>query len=75
LLEATEIVWPDPDLVDCYVTMRTWCHRSGHGLSGKHHEADRWVAATALWLDVPLVTDDRIFVGVRDLDVLTAPAA
>jgi hypothetical protein len=30
-------------------------------------EADRWVAATALWLQVPLVAHDRIFANVSNL--------
>jgi hypothetical protein len=29
--------------------------RRGHALSQRVHEADRWVASTALWLGVPLV--------------------
>jgi len=47
-----EIVWPGPHLTDA--TLRAWCVRTG-GLGQKEHEADRWVAATALWLQVPLV--------------------
>jgi len=37
----------------------------------KEHEADRWVAATAIWLRVPLVAHDRIFTNVKDLELLT----
>ena len=33
--------------------------RTGHGLA-EDHEADRWVAATAIWLQVPLVAHDRL---------------
>lgn len=45
--------------------------RTGHGLGQKEHEADRWVAAAALWLQVPLVAHDRIFANVKDLELLT----
>jgi hypothetical protein len=42
-----------------------------HGLGQKEHEADRWVAVTAIWLQVPLVAHDRIFANVKDLELLT----
>jgi predicted nucleic acid-binding protein len=45
--------------------------RTGHGLRQKQHEADRWIAATALWLQVPLVSHDSIFAKVKDLELLT----
>jgi hypothetical protein len=40
-------------------------------LGQKEHEADRWVAAPAIWLRVPLVAHDRIFTNVKDLELLT----
>jgi predicted nucleic acid-binding protein len=66
-----EIVWPGPNLVEAYASLRTWCIRTGHGLGQKEHEADRWVAATAIWLQVPLVAHDGIFANVKDLELLT----
>jgi predicted nucleic acid-binding protein len=51
-----EVVWPGPHLTEAYATLRAWCVRTGHGLGQKQHEADRWVAATALWLQVTLCT-------------------
>jgi hypothetical protein len=51
--------------------VRTWCAKAGHGLGGKDHEADRWVAASAIWLDVPLVAHDAIFANAKDLTLLT----
>ncbi len=66
-----EIVWPGPHLTDVCATLRTWCVRTGHGLGHKEHEADRWVAATAVWLQVPLVAHDQIFANVKDLELLT----
>jgi hypothetical protein len=44
-----EVVWPGPRLVGTYATLRAWCVRTGHGLGQKEHEADRWVAVTAVW--------------------------
>lgn len=66
-----EIVWPGPELVEKYAELRAWCVRNGHGLQQKDHEADRWVAATAMRLGVPLVAHDAIFTGVADLELIT----
>jgi predicted nucleic acid-binding protein len=70
-IARAEIVWPGPSLAEAYASLRTWCVRTGHGLGQKDHEADRWVAATAIWLQVPLVAHDRIFANVKDLELLT----
>jgi predicted nucleic acid-binding protein len=70
-IARTEVVWPGPSLADAYALLRTWCVRTGHGLGQKQHEADRWVAATAAWLQVPPVTHDKIFANVKDPEVLT----
>lgn len=70
-LTRAEVVWPGPNLADAYTSLRTWCVRTGHGLGQKEHEADRWVGATAVWLQVPLVAHDAIFTNVKDLELLT----
>ena len=70
-IARAEVVWPGPNLVEAYASLRTWCVRTGHGLGQKEHEADRWVAATAIWLQVPLVAHDRNFANVKDLELLT----
>jgi len=70
-IARAEIVWPGPNVVEAYASLRAWCVRTGHGLGQKEHEADRWVAATAIWLQVPLVAHDGIFANVKDLELLT----
>jgi tRNA(fMet)-specific endonuclease VapC len=70
-LGRADTVWPGPNLTRAYVTVRTWCAKTGHGLGGKDHEADRWVAASAIWLDIPLAAHDAIFANVKDLTLLT----
>jgi predicted nucleic acid-binding protein len=70
-LAQVPTVWPGPSLTAAYVDLRVWCSRSGHGLAHKDHEADRWIAATARWLDVPLVAHDAIFKDVDGLQLLT----
>ena len=70
-ISRAQTVWPGPALVHAYARLRTWCVRTGHGLGAKDHEADRWIAATALWLSVPLVAHDAIFANVDGLELLT----
>jgi predicted nucleic acid-binding protein len=70
-LSRAGTVWPGPNLTETYATVRTWCAKNGHGLGGKDHEADRWVAASAIWLDIPLVAHDAIFANVDGLTLLT----
>jgi predicted nucleic acid-binding protein len=70
-LERAETIWPGPDLTGTYAALRAWCVNNGHGLGQKEHEADRWVAATAIWLDIPLVAHDAIFASVEGLRLLT----
>ena len=43
----------------------------GTAWAKKEHEGDRWVAATAVWLQIPLVAHDAIFANVKDLELLT----
>lgn len=68
-LAAAETVHSGRELIDVYVLLRADCHRAGHPLAQKIHDSDRWVAATALRLDLPLVANDRIFDDVPGLRV------
>lgn len=70
LIQAPTI-WATPDLVGTYARLRAWCVQNGHGLHQKDHEADRWVAATAIHLGVPLVAHDAIFANLAGLHLIT----
>lgn len=70
-LGRAELVWPGPVLTGTYVDLRAWCVENGHGLGQKEHEADRWIAATAVWLGIPLVAHDTIFMNVERLKLAT----
>lgn len=70
LAEATT-VFPNGELVLEYAQLRHECTQAGHALGQKHHEADRWIAATARWLRVPLLAHDAVFRGAPGLEVLT----
>jgi predicted nucleic acid-binding protein len=70
-LAAADVVWAGDGLVETYVSLRQECSVAGHPLAQKHHEADRWIAATARWLAVPLVTHDAVFLGTPGVEVIT----
>jgi predicted nucleic acid-binding protein len=71
-ISNAEVVHTGPSLIEVYVGLRVDCKRSGHGLAQRAHDADRWIAATALRLGIPLVSNDGIFDQVPGLTVLTA---
>jgi len=60
-IAAAEIVHTGDELVATYARLRVDCVRLGHALGQREHDADRWIAATALRLRIPLVSNDRIF--------------
>jgi len=66
-LTLAEIVWPGPALLQTCVELRVACRRAGHALGQSEHDADRWIAATAVHLGIPLVSHDRIFEGTPGL--------
>jgi predicted nucleic acid-binding protein len=68
-LAAAEVVDSGPELIETYVQLRVTCHRAGHPLAQKIHDADRWVAATAMRLDLPLIANDGIFDDVPGLQL------
>src|SRR5687767_4449351 len=71
LTEQTRPVETDPKMAAIGARLRVDCERVGHGLAGKEHEGDRWVAATAIRLGLPLVAHDGIFFDVPDLQLIT----
>lgn len=71
LLTEAEIVWPGPLLVDTYAQLRAECMEAGHALGQREHDADRWIAAAAIRLDVPLVSHDGVFRDVPGLRLET----
>jgi predicted nucleic acid-binding protein len=72
LIGDTEVVWPGPELTQGCAALRAQCWRAGHALAQPEHNADLWIAATAVHLAVPLVSDDGIFEEVPGLQ-LEAP--
>lgn len=52
-IASAETVQSGPDLIEAYARLRVNCHRAGHALAQTHHDADRWIAATAVRLGLP----------------------
>lgn len=74
-ISAAETVHSGPELIAAYARLRTDCWRIGHALAQKDHDADRWVAATAIRLGIPLVSNDRIYDDVPGLRVERPPTS
>lgn len=66
------VVQPDNQMITICAELRAQCRQRGHALGDKPHDGDRWIAATALRLDVPLVSHDQIFNGTPGLRLITA---
>jgi len=64
---AAEIAHTGPELIAVYAQLRVECQRAGHALAQREHDADRWIAATAIRIGVPLVSNDGIFENTPDL--------
>ncbi len=72
VLAQLVVVQPDDDLMRVCAQLRADSWASGHALGNKVHEADRWIAATAMVLGIELVTGDDVFRRVPGLVVAGA---
>lgn len=70
-LRTFTIIQPDDKLMMRCAQLRLACEFAGHPLGQKIHEADRWIAATALSGGLDLVSDDKVFVDTPGLSLLT----
>ena len=62
-LEQTATIGVTERVIQAYATLTAECRRRGHGLQDKLHAGDRWIAATAVAWELPLLSGDRIFRG------------
>ncbi len=67
------VVQPDDDLMLTCAELRATCLAAGLALGQKVHEADRWIAATAIALGVELISGDTVFENVTGLLVRAPP--
>lgn len=72
-IDAVEVVHTGEELIDTYVQLRVACTRAGHALHQRQHDADRWIAATALRLGIALVSNDHVFQDAPRLTLETLP--
>jgi len=70
-IQRAEIVHTGPDLILVHAQLRVACRAVGHALAQREHNADRWIAATAVRLGVSLVSNDGIFLDVPGLALET----
>lgn len=70
-LAKVVVVQPDDRLMSICAELRSSCEEIAHPLGQKVHEADRWIASTAIRLGIDLVSDDRVFDDVSSLTVLS----
>lgn len=71
-IAAVEVVHSGEELVATYARLRADCVEVGHALGQREHDADRWIAATAARLGVPLVSNDRVFKHTPGLELESA---
>lgn len=71
-LKRYVVVQPDERTVGVCAQLRADCRKAGHALAAKDHIGDLWIAATAVRLGVPLVSDDGIFNEVPGLRLVSA---
>ena len=64
-----------PEIRELFVQVRVESlNRNAAGEGPKVLAADAWVAATALWVDAPLVThNERDFRGISGLEIISRP--
>ena len=74
-IHQAQVVHTGPELVLVYAQLRADCEAAGHALAQREHNADRWIAATALRLGIPLVSNDGIFRGVPGLALESVASA
>lgn len=65
------IVQPDDAMITVCAQLLNGCREVGHPLAAKVHDGDRWIAATAIRLGLPLLSDDSVFQDAPKLVLLT----
>jgi predicted nucleic acid-binding protein len=67
-----QVQWPTMEIVEAYSDLKANLPK-GHRLADKSAEADRWIAATALTLDLPVISNDNAYDEVAGLDFIYVP--
>ena len=70
-LARATAVEADDTLASTSAELKAACRAVGHALSQKIHDADRWIAATAIARGLDLISDDAVFEQVPGLSLVT----
>ncbi len=70
-IRRVRVAGVDNETVTAYVGLKVACTNQGLGLGSKNHDGDRWIAATAIRLGLPLVSHDKIFLDAPGLTLVT----
>jgi len=71
-ISELSVIQADDELATVCAELRQGCRQLGHALGDKIHDGDRWVAAAALRLRLPLASHDGVFDEVPGLELLKA---
>lgn len=71
LLARARILPIDIDTIEAVAELRNQCRMIGHPLHQSNHNADLWIAGTAIRWSIPLVAHDAVFTGAPGLRLLT----
>ncbi|HWX86818.1 MAG TPA: PIN domain-containing protein [Solirubrobacteraceae bacterium] len=71
LIARARILPVDIDTIEAVARLRNECRQIGHGLHQRGHNADLWIAATAIRWHIPLVAHDAVFDGCPSLELRT----
>jgi predicted nucleic acid-binding protein len=71
LVARARILPVDIDTIEAVAELRNQCRMIGHPLHQSNHNADLWIAATAIRWSIPLVAHDAVFNGTPGVRLLT----
>jgi predicted nucleic acid-binding protein len=75
LVARARILPVDIDTIETVAHLRNQCRMIGHPLHQSDHNADLWIAATAIRWSIPLVAHDAVFNGCPGIHLLTELAS
>ncbi|MGH8930156.1 MAG: PIN domain-containing protein [Egibacteraceae bacterium] len=70
-LRRAAIARMDGPLAQAYARLKDRYVRAGHALGQKEHDGDRWIAATAIRYQIPLISHDGVFYEAPGLELIT----
>ncbi len=71
LIARARVLLVDIDTIEAVAELRNECRQIGHALHQRGHNADLWIAATAIRWHIPLVAHDAVFDGCPGLELRT----